>query len=105
MPVATTPGYAFSKNLPVKVGRHDETRAHLLYLNSLRGPNGEPVEFERLGACCPFDSPHSKLGGMLDIYRMRIDGPFSETYIFVDMYEDAPLQIPVGFTQRNQPQD
>ncbi|MEZ5460525.1 hypothetical protein [Dokdonella sp.] len=100
MPVATAPDFGLTEHNPVKVGPFDETMPHLLYLNSLRGPNGEPLDYERLGACCPFDIDNELQGGLLDIYRLRVDGRIGETYLFVDMYRSAPLQLPAGFTQR-----
>ncbi len=95
--------YGLSEHSPVKVGpRHGGLPPHILYLNSLRGPNGEPIEWERIGACCDSDIKDAPLGGgVLDIYRLRISGPFRDLYLFVDMYNVAPLEVPSGLTQRN----
>src|SRR5689334_13916853 len=44
--------YGLNEHNPVKVGPRHSDLPHILYLNSLRGPNGEPIEWERIGACC-----------------------------------------------------
>ena len=93
--------YGFSEHIPIKVGPRHKDLPHILYLNSLRGPNGEPIEWERIGACCDFEIKDAPLGGVLDIYRLRIAGPYRDLYLFVDMYNTAPLELPSGFTQRN----
>jgi hypothetical protein len=100
LPIANNPEYGFIEQNPIQVGPRTGDLQHIRYLNSLRGPNGEPIEYERKGSCCPFDTEHAALGGLLDIYRVRIDGSSSEMYLFVDMYTAGTAQIPFGLTQR-----
>ena len=96
------PDYGFTKEKPIKVGPRLRTGVHILLLNALRGPQGQPLEYERQGACCEFPSVHSPLGlGLLDVYRVRVDGTDQDRLIYVDMYEPGPPQIPMGFTQRS----
>lgn len=100
LPVATDPGYGYSAAKPIRTGPYD-TRLHLLYLNSLRGPKGEPVTYERRGACCEFeDKSLPRGGGLLDVYDIQVDGGSKTITIYVDMYRIGPPQLPVGFTAR-----
>jgi hypothetical protein len=100
LPVATDPGYGYSAAEPIRTGPYD-TRLHLLYLNSLRGPKGEPVTYERRGACCEFeDKSLTRGGGLLDVYDIQVDGGSKTITIYVDMYRMGSPQLPVGFTAR-----
>ncbi|NUU01996.1 hypothetical protein [Herbaspirillum robiniae] len=101
---AEDPGYGYSQSNPVKVGPRTQGRLHIVYLNSLRGPKGEPLEYERKGACCMFANPATSAipggVGLLDVYRVRVEGEAQDRYLFVDMYDPGPPMIPVGMTQR-----
>jgi hypothetical protein len=100
--ISQDPGYGFSKEKPIKVGPRSRTNLHILFLNALRGPQGQPLEYERQGACCEFPSVHTPMGiGLLDVYRIRVDGTDQDRLIYVDMYEPGPPQIPMGFTLRS----
>lgn len=95
------PAYGFSPDNPIRVGPITARGAHLFYLNSLRGQNGEPVEYERTGACCSFDDASLPMGGgLIDVYKISIDGRTDALTLFVDMYRKGPPKIPAGFTQR-----
>lgn len=103
---ATDPGYGYSAAKPIKTGPRDN-RLHLLYLNSLRGPKGEPVTYERRGACCEYEDKSITSigglpsgGGLLDVYDVQVDGGGKTITIYVDMYRMGPPQLPVGFTGR-----
>lgn len=100
MEVASDPEYGFSENKPVRTGPAP-LRLHLLYLNSLRGPHGEVVEYERKGACCAFaDKSLPFGGGLIDVYTLKLDGSSEVITLYVDMYRPGPPQLPVGFTAR-----
>lgn len=101
MQQSADPNYGYSQENPIRVGPRTRTRSHVLFLNALRGPQGEPITYERKGACCPFETTHSELGaGMLDIYTIQVEGSNKAVYLFVNMYEPGPPQIPAGFSQR-----
>jgi hypothetical protein len=100
--VASDPEYGYSPERPIKTGPA-ASRLHLLYLNSLRGPKGEVVEYERKGSCCEFEDKSLPLGGgLLDVYKIKVDGSGEVVTLYVDMYRNRkePLQLPVGFTVR-----
>ncbi|AYQ26818.1 MULTISPECIES: hypothetical protein [unclassified Polaromonas] len=97
---ATDPGYGYSAANPIRTGPYDN-RLHLLYLNSLRGPKGEPVTYERRGACCEFEDKSIPTGGgLLDVYDIQVDGGSKTITIYVDMYRKGPPLLPFGFTAR-----
>jgi len=97
---ASDPEYGYSPEKPIKTGPV-ALRFHLLYLNSLRGPKGEIVEYERKGACCAFEDKTLPFGGgLLDVYKIKIDGNNDVITLYVDMYKKGPPQLPVGFTAR-----
>jgi hypothetical protein len=99
---STDPSYGYGADNPVKVGglrngpRHEKD-----FLNALRGPNGEAIEYERLGSCCPFSTPNGFQGsGLLDAFRITYENQPREITIYVNMYDDAPRLVPIGFTAR-----
>ena len=101
MEVATDRTYGYSKENPVRVGPRSPSALHIRYLNSLRGPGGEPIEYERRGSCCEFETKNSEFGGgLLDIYRIKVDGATKDFFIFVNMYDPGPPKVPAGLTQR-----
>lgn len=94
-------GYGLTAHNPVKAGPwHRADPIHILFLNSLRGPQGQALAYERLGSCCMADAPAPTRPRLLDIYRIRVDGSDKDTHLFVDNYSDGPPQIPAGFQQR-----
>lgn len=98
---ATDVRYGFFQASPVLAGPFS-SRNHLLFLNALRGPNGEPVEYERLGSCCAYADPDQKSGyGLLDLYVVKFDGTGRVVHLYVDMYRTAPMRVPAGFTARH----
>lgn len=95
------PSYGRSTSNPVHTGPQQH-RGHVYFLNALRGPNGEPVEYERIGSCCAFEDKSLPLGGgLLDVYRIKVDGQASASLLYVDMYRKGQLRLPQGFTQRS----
>lgn len=100
--LTTDPEYGRSSAKPIRTGSAF-SRGHILFLNALRGPHGEPVEYERKGACCRFEDKSLPLGGgLLDVYRVWVDGADAEVLLYVDMYRRGTPQIPAGFTARQQ---
>jgi hypothetical protein len=100
------PGYGHSSDNPIKVGgvRQGPVRERM-YLNALRGPGGEPVVYERLGSCCPFPTPNGFAGGgLLDAFRVTYEGQASPVTLYLNMYDEGPLLIPVGFAARGEDQ-
>jgi hypothetical protein len=64
-----------------------------LYLQSLRGPDGAPVTFERVGSTPRADAPP------LDIYAVSSGGVSTVQHLYLDMYQPMnESQPPTGFT-------
>jgi hypothetical protein len=102
MQQSTDPSYGYTPSNPIRVGPRTSAKSHILFLNALRGAQGEPMSYERKGSCCAFETPHSPLGGgMLDIYTIKVQGSDQEIHLFVNMYDPGPAEIPVGFSQRH----
>ena len=98
---ATDPSYGLAQGNPIKVGGLNE-RNEAEYLNGLRGPQGEPVEYERIGSCCPFKTPNAMIDGigLLDAFRVTYAGQAQPSILYIDFYDMDSLQAPVGFSAR-----
>lgn len=87
------------KPINVGVGAAEQHK----YMNSLAGPNGEPISYTRLGACCAFADNNLPSGvGFLDIYQVTYEGASEPVNLYLNLYhQDEKLYLPVGFTLRN----
>src|ERR1041384_5598290 len=84
--------YYGSQANPITVGGGlgSGSRNEQLYLKSLRGPNGEVIEYERRGSCCPFDTKNSEFGsGLLDAYNITYPGLAKPVVLYINMYDTA----------------
>ena len=103
IPAAAEDDYGRTPAKPITTGPRDRS-IHILFLHSLRGPNGQPVEFERRRSCCEFSDPSLPLGGgLLDEYEIKVDGSKEPILLYINMYGRITpdnLRIPRGFTQR-----
>jgi hypothetical protein len=101
---ATDPGWGHGAEHPIRVGglRHDGLpHNESAFLNALRGPGDEVIEYERDGSCCPFDTPDGIGGrGFLDVFRVTIRGRPDPVQLYLDMYDRGPRDVPAGFTYR-----
>lgn len=98
---ASDPAYGLTEQSPIKVGGFNE-RNEAEYLNGLRGPAGEPIEYERIGSCCPFKTPNARIGniGLLDAFRIRYPGRAEPMVLYIDFYDEGTLYVPLGFSPR-----
>jgi hypothetical protein len=95
--------YGYQQHNPVKVGGLMNGPANeRKFLNGLSGPNGERVSYYRAGSCCPFRTPKGLMGktGMLDKYLVTWTGATDTLAIYINMYDEGDLKIPVGFSAR-----
>lgn len=99
---STDPSYAFSEHAPVLIGGGFGTGSDRTYkyLNTLRGPNGAPVKYDRVGTCCPFKSDNSPFGdeALLEVYQLSIPGVGTPKRIYFNWYETGDVLIPVGLS-------
>jgi hypothetical protein len=97
-PARTT--YGFSDTSPIRVGGGTDfgPAREEWYLNRLRGPGGEMVEYERKGSCCAYGLGSGAFGqGVLDIYEVRYAGQSQPSLLYLDMYQCETPTPPVGF--------
>lgn len=97
--VNTDATYGFTEKNPIKVGGVENGPLNeRQFLNSLSGPNGETVSYDRVGSCCEFATRNSPLGGgLLDMYKVSYEGKKDTVTMYLNMYDKAKLKAPVGF--------
>jgi hypothetical protein len=100
---AADSSYGFDPSNPVKVGgiTNGPTNERR-YLNALLGPGGENISYLRSGSCCFFKTPHGLMDsmGLLDHYRVYWRNSRDTFSIYINMYDEGDLYIPVGFNAK-----
>ncbi|HYF03124.1 MAG TPA: 2-dehydro-3-deoxyphosphooctonate aldolase [Patescibacteria group bacterium] len=97
---STDSSYGYSPENSIKVGSSDGgPKNQRRFLNALLGPNSEPVQYHRLGSCCPVKSSKAIIGDhvLLDRYAVYWAGGSDTLHLYLNMYDEAVLQIPMGF--------
>jgi len=101
--VSTDNTYGYKESNPIKVGGSTQNGAlnERRFLNALTGPNGEAIQYVRIGSCCPFETKNSLMGqGLLDKYKITWTGQTEEVFLFINMYDKDKLKIPVGLSSK-----
>jgi hypothetical protein len=92
-PLATDDTYGYTQENAIRVGEGSELfggpARERAYLDNLRGPNGEPITYERTGSI-NFEET------ILDAYE--IHGLATPVTLYIDIYKFEELKAPVGFT-------
>lgn len=93
--------YGYSPSNGVKVGELSPKNERR-FLNGLLGPNGEELQYYRVGSCCSFKTPNAMVGnvGMMDHYKVYWEGVKDTLSIYINMYDKGDLKIPVGLTAK-----
>jgi hypothetical protein len=93
--------YGYTEANPIKVGGFKEERRAQNqhdYLRALRGPEGQPIRYRRLGSCCAFDTPNGFMGrGLLDVYEVTYDGLAEPVQLYLSLYDYERPRAPAGF--------
>lgn len=101
---STDTSYGFEERNPIKTGGANDKLGptnQRRFLNALLGPEGEEVGYYRLGSCCRFKTPNGFGGsGMLDIYKVFWAGSPDTLSLYINMYDEGDLKIPLGFTAK-----
>ena len=106
MEVSDDPMYGYTPDNPIKVGgyKHVGPKNEYIYLNQIAGPNGEPIEYKRLGPCCPFKTRNNDYGnwvgkptGLLDVFLVRYEGISEPVKIFINGYDYETPKVIKGF--------
>jgi hypothetical protein len=108
---STDPRYGWTTRKPVQLGgfdaeppEEDSLARQVRYLNSLWGPEGETIFYERIGTCCPFQMFGAPLDkGMLDIYALTWEGVDHPRHLYLDGYRTGAVKVPDGLTTRIRP--
>jgi hypothetical protein len=88
--------YGFSPENPIHVG--GGPAGQRAFLEALRGPDGQPLAWRRLGSCCEFETPNGLMGlGLLDLYEVTYEGLEQPVILYLDMYDSGPVAAPAGF--------
>jgi hypothetical protein len=93
--VASDKTYGYSKDYPIKVGGDwlDGPARERMYLDSLAGPGGETIRYERTGSIEHGDT-------ILDIYQVSYTGSEGAVTLYIDEYHYEELMAPVGWICR-----
>ena len=97
---STDSTYGYTIENPIMVGNAggsgpvNERR----FINALTGPNGEIIEYYRLGSCCHFKTSNGLFGdsGLLDKYSLTYRGLKKDLVIYINMYDSDTLKVPIG---------
>jgi hypothetical protein len=111
MPIEVTArkrSYGWSARNPVKLGGYNPALGPLSgqerqvrFLNSLWGPGGETVFYERIATCCPFQHFGAPLDrAMLDVYSLTWEGLPEPKLLYMDRYREGAVRVPAGLTTR-----
>jgi hypothetical protein len=96
--------YGFTESNPIDVGGNVESGAanQRRFLNALLGPNGEEIKYYRAGSCCPFKTRNAFFNniGLLDSYRISWEGSSDTLTLYLNLYDQGDLKIPVGLTAK-----
>ncbi|MBG8556234.1 hypothetical protein [Hymenobacter guriensis] len=99
--VSTDADFGITQKKPVCVAgiSSEKVANEHQYLNALRGPNGEKINYRRRGSCCGFETPNGIMGyGLLDVYELTWEGSPKPLLVYINMYDSGPLLAPVGLT-------
>jgi len=98
---ATDPKYGFSEKASIAIGGgFDEGLDRTFrFLNSLLGPNGEAVSYDRVGTCCSFKTGKSPFGeGLLEVYEIKVANAPDAQRLYFNWYDQDEVFVPVGLT-------
>ena len=95
--------YGFSPEYPVKVGTGSKggPANQRSYLNLLRDIKGSPIEYARLGGCCPYQSKNAAMGmAMVDKYEIKYfdkNDKQQTSIVYISFYDYEAPKILSGF--------
>lgn len=103
--ISKSSNYGYSPDEPIRLGVTSEYLSASYpekYLNSLTGPNGETVYFERIKSCCPFKTVNSSKESyqnvaVLEIYKVTYNGLKKPVYFYINFFDQGTVLAPHGF--------
>jgi hypothetical protein len=91
--VSDDPTYGYEESNPVKVG---SIPAEYDYMELLRGPAGQSLEYFRIGSCCGRETPEGYV--LLDRWEITYPGLEEPVVIYLSAFELDDPMAPMGFT-------
>lgn len=99
--ISEDPQYGLVLEKAIRTGNMD-AKKQKAYLSKLLGPNGEPVQYKRTGACGAYQHEPAPFGqAFVDCYSVSYEGLNEPVVLFVDFYRSETLYVPIGFTFKN----
>lgn len=102
--VSKSPKYGYTPEAPVTLGVRNQYVAVTYperYLNSLTGPKGEQLVFERVKSCCFFKTANSDPAyqnvGVLEIYKVSYEGLKTPKLLYLNFFDEGKAFAPQGF--------
>jgi hypothetical protein len=93
--------YGFTWDNPIRIGGGPEGES--IFFEVLRGPEGQPVAWRRVGACCAFETSQGPEG--LEVYEVIYEGMEQPITLYLDVHHAEPVFAPRGFSISFQEQE
>lgn len=95
--VAKSRKYGYHPQRPIKAG---SVANGIFFLNALKGPYGEPIQWEQMGNCCEFRTPNALVGtqGKLDRYQLIWPGIRAPLLLYINPFDYEEMRCPYGLT-------
>jgi len=94
--------YAYTPEsaVPVGGGFSKGSKNTYRFLNSLLGPEGQKVHYQRIGTCCEFETTNSPFGdtALLEVYEINFEGSDEAIRLYFNWYDPGEVLIPFGLT-------
>lgn len=97
---ASDPEYGYKAEKAIRTGGSAANQR--AFLDQLRGPNGEPVKYDRTDSCGAYKDDTQPFGqALIDCYTVTYEGEPSPATLHLDLYKADRLWAPRGFTFAN----
>jgi len=112
--ISKNPEYGYSPKHPIKLGVTSEYTSATYpekYLQSITGPQGQAIAYERIRSCCFFktvnrDAAYQNVG-VLEVYQVTYEGLTTPKILYLNFFDEGIPLTPQGFlpkkTSTNQP--
>ena len=102
---AKSKNYGYSESEPIKVGGGTSAGYHFMFLEQLRGPNGETLEVSRIGSCGNYPDPDTTLTkfkeGVLTCFSINCPAFKKPRTLYFDKYRTGDLYLPKDLTWKD----
>jgi hypothetical protein len=96
--------YGYSTKHPIKLGVTSEYISVTYpekYLQSITGPQGQAIVYERIKSCCFFKTVNSDAAyqnvGVLEVYEITYEGLPSPKILYLNFFDEGAVFAPQGF--------